>query len=164
MAELTPSTPSSDEEDNQLKTLWNASHLLTLGVVNRFFRNYNRYREENRNIADCRQLISLCYEIEHKIYAYENLQSTTLDNSTHTFDYEVSSLILRQQIFEYFEHLHHQLLYRDAELIASIIPLIDRQLDLWNSDANTYPLSSRELIETTQILSHIEMMIQDNLE
>lgn len=157
------SNNSSGSSRQELKALWNASHLLTLGLVNRFFRNYSRYRDQSWQYADREQLISTCYELEHKIYAYENLQSTYTGSSISEADLQTSSLVLRQQIYDYYEYLHHQLLYRDPDTIDSIIPLIDQQLTLWRYENAHTSLSSLELLEATQTLSHIEMLIQDEL-
>lgn len=157
---------NSDESSNNSSTdkiLWNTSHLLTLGIVNRFFRNYQRYRETSWHYADCKQLHSICYDLEHKIYAYEGLQITSANHSQDVLSTQVSTLLLRRQIYERFEHLHHQLLYRDPDDIDAIIPLIDQQLTLWNSEQTLYEVSEHDLVWATRTLSRIEMLIQDNL-
>ncbi len=162
MAELNSGNSSDSSRTSRL--LWNASHLLTLGLVNRFYRNYQRYRETTWNCADREELIAICYDLEHKIYAYEGLQVTAVQSEDDASKKQVSTFVLRQQIYELFEHLHHQLLYRDPDAIESIIPLIDEQLSLWQYGEDPIPLTDHNLITTTRTLSHIEILIQDLLE
>lgn len=159
MAKLNSDSSNNSSTD---KIIWNTSHLLTLGIVNRFFRNYQRYRETSWQHANCKQLHTICYDLEHKIHAYEGLQITSNTHSS-DFSHQVSTLLLRQQIYERFEHLHHQLLYRNPDAIDAIIPLIDQQLTLWNPEKTPSDISENDLIWATRTLSHIEMLIQDNL-
>lgn len=161
MAELNSDDLSDPSRSN--KIIWNTAHLLTLGIVNRFFRNYQRYRETSWQYADCEQLHAICYDLEHKIHAYEGLQITSTDPSSDYLSFQVSTLLLRRQVYERFEHMHHQLLYRDPDTIEAIIPLLDQQLTLWNPEKIPLEISDRDLVWTTQSLSHIEMLIQDNL-
>jgi len=155
---------ANHSESNDLKTLlWSASHLLTIGLVSRFFRNYNRYKETTYSHPDKKALEQLCRQISHKLHAYRGILSAS--EASESPHYQTAGLLLQQQIYDTYEDLHHRLLYLDANLIADIIPLIDEQMRFWEpqtdeSKEDSLTIGSTGLRETEQRAAEIESFIR----
>lgn len=166
MAQINEDSANHSESTDLKSLLWSASHLLTIGLVSRFFRNYNRYKETTYSHPDKIVLKQLCRQISHKLHAYRGILSAS--ESSESPHYQTAGLLIQQQLHDAYEDLHHRLLYLDAELIADIIPLIDEQMRFWKpqtteSEDDSLAISSTGLHETEQRAAEIESFIH-NLE
>lgn len=129
----------SDESPAYHKLLWGISHLLSIGLVSRFQYNYRRYNETKASPPDLRELRRIAESVDRRLYALRGLLARRNPDDTHFAESEAAALLLRQQTYDALERLHHRILYLDADLIDSCIPLLDKQLRTWNPNRETAP-------------------------
>lgn len=132
---------NSDESPAYHKLLWGISHLLSIGLVSRFQYNYRRYNETESSPPDPGELRRLAESVDSRIFALRGLLSRRKPGDAHFAESEASVLLLRQQAYDALERLHHRILYLDADLIDSCIPLLDEQLRTWDPNRETPPVT-----------------------
>jgi len=143
MAQL--NNDDSAENIGYQKFLWGISHLLTLGLVSRFQYNYCRYSETTATPPDLQELRQLAESVDQRIYALRGFHAQLLAVHETPAEAEAAVLLLRQQVYDTLERLHHRLLYLDADLIEPHIPLLDNQLRTWNPNRDDdFPLHTLE--------------------
>jgi|GEM_PF-5524773 len=125
-------------ESNLNQLFWGASQLFLLGLVSRFHRNYKRFSSTESSIAepiDRHALLELSRIILYKQRVYLNLlEKNQLDPEMND---QISALLLQQQITDHLDDLHVRLLEHDPELIAPLIPELDRQRKCWKWDSDS---------------------------
>lgn len=128
------SEPNS-AESNHNRLFWGASQLFLLGLVSRFHRNYRRFSQPESSIAepvDRHALLELTQVVLYKQRVYLNVIET--DGTEDNMDEQISALLLLQQISDHLDDLHVRLLEHDPDLIAPLIPELDRQRKSWKWD------------------------------
>ncbi len=134
MSEQEPATPDWN------RLFWSASQLFMLGLVSRFYRNYERFGtsgSEKKVPADAASLLELTRTILYKQRTYLNLLAKEAD-SIRPSD-RISALLLHRQIADYLDDLHIRLLEHDPDRIVPLIPGIDRQRKQWRWNPDDDP-------------------------
>lgn len=121
---------------------------MSMGTGKRLIRNFQYYRQDTPKTVAKWECLRIFYEIRLNIFGLQNLYM----ESAHP-QYEMWAsykVMLAKQIQDAYEELHRKLLFFDADLIADLIPVLDRQRSFW-ADSTDPDFYSSELPE---ILDH----------
>lgn len=117
---------------------------MSIGTGKRLIRNFQYYRQDAPKPVAKWECLRIFYEIRLNIFGLQNLylESTHHHNETWS-SYKV---MLSKQIQDAYEELHRKLLFFDANVIADLIPVLDRQRSFW-ADSTDPEFYSSELPE-----------------
>ncbi|HKJ34559.1 MAG TPA: hypothetical protein VKA34_22230 [Balneolales bacterium] len=126
---------------------WGASQLLFLALIARFKKNHDKYRSNFVPEVDKDKLQSTIHKIIYKQQSVLNI----LHNQDELDQLNISSaiLVLQQQIYNFLNELHNDILELDIDSIYHLVPRLDQQRIFWN------PLTHN--IETSDNVTHIEI-------
>lgn len=103
---------------------------MSIGTGKRLIKNFHYYRQNTPEIITKSECLHLYREVRLNLFGLQNLY---LDDQNQQNDTGSSfKVILAKQIQDNFEDLHRKILFFDAELIADLIPIIDKQRAFWN--------------------------------
>ncbi len=102
---------------------------MSIGTGKRLIRNFHYYRQETTEIVYKEECLHLYREIRQNLFGLQNLYLNDVNQQSDTSS--SFKVMLAKQIQDNFEDLHRKILFFDADLIANIIPIIDRQRSFW---------------------------------
>lgn len=102
---------------------------MSLGTSKRLMRNFQYYRQENPEIVSKNNCLRIYREIRINLFGLQNMYLDENEECTNTGS--SFKVMLAKQVQDGFEELHRKLLFFDADLIADLIPVLDRQRSFW---------------------------------
>jgi hypothetical protein len=147
MAKEINNNHGTDQEMGGNAVFWGASRLLLLAFISRFHKNFNRYNNKVDRIAV--SAADLC-RTTHKIIYKQQSVLNLLHGYGQINDISTASalLVLRQQIHNFLDDLHSDILDFDIDQIYPLIPRLDEQREFWNPHHKTkLDLQNLDVIE-----------------
>jgi|GEM_PF-6945867 len=147
MAKKINNNHGTDQDISDNAVFWGASRLLFLALISRFHKNFNRYN--NKVVRNDVSAASLC-RTTHKIIYKQQSVLNLLHGYAQINDMSTASalLVLRQQIHNFLDDLHTDILDFDIDRIYPLISRLDDQREFWNPHReNKIDLQNMDVIE-----------------
>lgn len=158
MAEKINRKPNSESDPGFTSDtiFWGASQLLFLAFIARFKKNFDKYRSDIDPEIDKIRLQTTIHKIIYKQQSVINV----LHNRDKIDPMALSSsiLVLQQQIFNYLNELHNDILELDIDSIVPLIPRIDQQRSFW--DPLTHTIEPRDSVNSIEVGTSQRDMIE----